>query len=107
MIPITGMSSFLGLKLADRTEQIQKEQIRNDLQNARAITAFRERIGDIETVDQLVEDTELYTFVMKAFDLEDQIFGKALIKKMLKSDAEDRDSLIRRLTDPRFREMYD
>lgn len=107
MIPISGMSSFLALKLADRTEQIQKDQIRSALQHSRAIETFQERIGDIETVDQLVDDPEVYAFVMRAFDLEDQIFGKALIKKMLKSDVEDRESLIRRLTDPRFRVMYD
>lgn len=107
MIPIGGMSSFLGLKLADRTEDIQKRQILDAPQHDRAIAVFRERIGGIETVDQLIEDRELFAFVMRAFDLEDQIFGKALIRKMLKSDVEDRQSLINRLTDPRFREMYD
>ncbi|GHF36320.1 DUF1217 domain-containing protein [Seohaeicola zhoushanensis] len=107
MISISGMSSFLALKLADRTEDFQKEQIRNSFQHSRAIEIFKERISDVETVDQLVEDNDLYTFVMRAFDLEDQIFGKALVKKALKSDKDDRESLINRLTDPRMREMFD
>jgi len=44
---------------------------------------------------------------MRAFDLEDQIFGKALVRKALESDVSDRTSLVNRLTDPKIREMYD
>ncbi|KAF0674635.1 DUF1217 domain-containing protein [Profundibacterium mesophilum] len=106
MIPLGGLSTQLGLSLVDATRDRQEELIRNTVQNARSINAFRERIADVETVDQLIEDRELYTFVMKAFDLEDQIFGKALIGKMLKSNIEEPDALVNRLSDPRFREMY-
>ena len=56
---------------------------------------------------QLMEDQELYAFVMRAFDLEDQIFGRAMIEKVLKSNIEEPDALVNRLTDPRFREMYE
>ena len=106
MIPISGTSSLLGLKITDATQDRQIEQIRASAQHSRAIDSFRERIGDIETVDQLIDDYELYTFVMKAFDLEDQIFGKAMISKILKSNIEDEEALVNRLTDNRFKEMY-
>lgn len=106
MIPLTGLSAQIGLHLVDATRDRQLELIRAQPQHARAIAAFRERIADVETVDQLVADRDLYVFVMRAFDLEDQIFGKALIAKMLKSDIEDRTALVNRLTDPRLREMY-
>ena len=43
---------------------------------------------------------------MKAFDLEDQIFGKGMIRKILESDPEAPESLLNRLTDTRFREMH-
>ena len=43
---------------------------------------------------------------MKAFDLEDRIFGKAMIRKVLESDPAKPDSLVRKLTDPRFLEMH-
>lgn len=107
MIPISGTSSLIGLKITDATRDQQLLTLRNSAQHGRSIDAFMERIGDVETVDQLVDDYELYSFVMKAFDLEDQIFGKALIKKMLKSDASDNSALVNRLTDPRFKEMYE
>jgi len=107
MIPISGMGSLLGLQLVDATSDRQSEMIRNSAQHARAIAAFRDRMGDVETVDQLMEDQDLYVFVMKAFDLEDHIFGKAMIEKILKSDISDSSSLVNRLTDSRFREMYE
>ena len=106
MIPIGGMSTTLALKIVDNTRDTQIDLIRNAPEHSRSIEAFRERIADIETVDQLIEDREVYVFVMKAFDLEDQIFGKALIGKLLKSDIDDNTALVNRLTDPRFREMY-
>lgn len=107
MIPISASSSLLGLKIADATKDTQIETIKNTAQHGRAIETFLERIGDVETVDQLVDDYELYSFVMKAFDLEDQIFGKAMIKSILKSDIDDDESLINKLTDSRFKELYE
>lgn len=107
MIPISGMTAQLGLQLVDATGGRQSELIRNTAQHARAIANFRDRIGDVVTVDQLMADRDLYVFVMKAFDLEDQIFGKAMIEKILKSDVNDPKALVNRLTDPRFKEMHE
>ncbi|MEO1959768.1 MAG: DUF1217 domain-containing protein [Paracoccus sp. (in: a-proteobacteria)] len=100
------MPTMLALKLVDATEEKQRELIRTSAQHARAIDHFRQNIADVETVDQLMADPELYGFVMRAFDLEDQIFGKALMSKMLKSDISDPDALVNRLSDPRFKELY-
>jgi hypothetical protein len=44
---------------------------------------------------------------MKAFDLEDQIFGRALIRKALESEASERTALINRLTDPRIKALHE
>lgn len=107
MIPITGLSANVGLSLVDATRDRQLEALRDSVEHARAISAFRERISDVQSVEQLIEDRELYVFVMKAFDLEDQIFGKAMIRKVLESDINERTALVNRLTDPRFREMHE
>jgi hypothetical protein len=106
MIPLTGLSAQIGLRLVDVTRDKQIALIQAQPQHSRAIEAFRERIADVETVDQLIADRDLYVFVMRAFDLEDQIFGKALISKMLKSDIDEPSALVNRLTDARLREMY-
>jgi len=106
MIPIAGMSTPLALTIAEVTRDRQISVMREAPVHARGIETFRQQIGDIRTVEDLVENRELYVFVMKAFDLEDQIFGKALMRRMLESDLDDRAALVNRLTDPRFREMY-
>lgn len=107
MISLQGLSSLVGLSLVDATRDRQIESIKNSAQGSREINAFRERIGSIETVDQLLDDHELYSFVMKAYDLEDQIFGKALMAKVLKSDADDDTSLVNRLTSQRFKDIHE
>jgi hypothetical protein len=106
MIPISGLPSLTALNLVDATRDKQLDLIRNSAQHKRAIEHFRANIKDVETVDQLMADQDLYAFVMRAFDLEDQIFGKGMIEKVLKSNIEESDALVNRLTDTRFREMY-
>ncbi|OWY15740.1 hypothetical protein B6V73_14465 [Thioclava sp. JM3] len=107
MLTISGMSSRLALSLIDRTQAKQLDQLAQEPQHARAISRFREKIGDIHTAADLVKDYDAYSFVMKAFDLEDQMFGKAMMREILSSDPNDKSSLVNRLTDPRFRKLYD
>lgn len=106
MISISGLGSQTALRLIDATRSRQVEVMRDDPGNKRSEAAFRERIGNITTPEELIADFEVYSFVMKAFDLEDQIFGKGMVKKILQSDPENSSSLLNRLTDPRFREMH-
>ncbi|KAA9009961.1 DUF1217 domain-containing protein [Histidinibacterium aquaticum] len=106
MIPLAGMGTQTAMRLVDATRDRQLELIESSARHSRAISTFRERIGDIQSVEDLLDDQEVYTFVMRAFDLEDQIFGKAMIGKILESDINDRKALVNRLTDPRFRELH-
>ncbi len=106
MISISGLNSPNALRLIDATRDKQLVVMRNEPANQRAEAAFRERIGQITSAKELIEDFEVYSFVMRAFDLEDQIFGKGLIRKMLESDPVAPESLLNRLTDTRFREMH-
>jgi hypothetical protein len=107
VISLGGMGTQLAVKLFDATRDKQLDMVANNALNARQVAAFSERIASISSAKELVADTEVYTFVMRAFDLEDQIFGKALVRKALESDVADRTSLVNRLTDPKIREMYD
>lgn len=107
MISVSGMSTLVALKLVDATEDTQHKLIRNEAQHARAIEHFYENIENIQSVDDLMDDPEIFGFVMRAFDLEDQIFGKAMMEKILKSNVEEDDALINRMTDSRFRALYD
>lgn len=106
MTGVIGTSTQLGLRIADATRDAQVSAIRSSAEHSRAIETFRDRISEVRTVDDLLADRRLYVFVMKAFDLEDQIFGKAMIRKILESDPSKPDALVRRLTDPRFMELH-
>lgn len=102
-----GLSSRLALKLADFTSANQLEGIPEEARHERAIESFREKVAAITTPAEFVQDFEVYSFVMRAFDLEDQIFGKAMIRKILESDPDDSTSLLNRLTDSRFEKMHE
>ena len=106
MISMSGLSASLALRLIGKTEDKEHEMIESEPQHAREIAYFMENIENVETVDDLIGDYRLYSFVMKAYDLEDQIFGKAMMKKVLQSDINDRGALVNRLTDDRFETLY-
>lgn len=106
MTGVSGLSTLLGLKIADTTRDARVATIQSSAEHSRAIAGFSDRIAGIRSVEALLEDRELYVFVMKAFDLEDRIFGKAMIRKVLESDPAKPDSLVRKLTDPRFLELH-
>ncbi len=106
MIPILGMSTQVGLRLTDATRDKQLEMIESRAEHARAIERFREKAATIDSAEALVAEPDVYRFFMIAYDLEDQIFGKAMMRKIFESDIDDRKALVNRLTDPRFREIY-
>lgn len=101
------MSSNLALSVIDATKEKQLGTLRNEPTHTRALEAFKERIATITTPEELVGDYEVYRFVMVAFDLEDQMFGRAMMRRILESDPSDDDSLVNRLTDPRFSEIHE
>lgn len=106
MISISGLGSSTALRLIHATRAGQMDVLRSEPINARSEQAFRERISQIDSPEAFVADFEVYSFVMRAFDLEDQIFGKGLMRKVLEADPVEPSSLLNRLTDPRFRELH-
>jgi hypothetical protein len=105
MLTFSGLSAQLTLKLLDKTKPKQIESLQNEVANARAIKDFEKSAPKVNSVDDFMKDTATYTFMMKAFDLEDKIYAKALVKKALESDPSDANSLVRRLNDPNLLAM--
>lgn len=106
MISTAGMNPMLSLTLIQRERDTFEKGIREDPLAKREIAAFQERIGSIETVDDLMKDYEVFSFVMKAFGMEEQTYAKAMIKKIVTSDAEDKTSLVNRLTSGGYRDLH-
>lgn len=106
VLSITGLGSQLALNFIDATKDRQMDLLRNEARHQREADAFRERMGSITTPEEFVQDFEVYSFVMKAFDLEDQIFGRGMIRKVLESDPSDEESLVNRLTNSSLGELH-
>lgn len=107
VISVSGLTSQAALNLIDKTRDKQMVTLRSEAQHQRAAEVFRERIGSITTPKELVEDFETFSFVMKAFDLEDQIFGRGMMRKILESDPGDSSALVNRLSDARFGAIHE
>ena len=105
MISTRGLAPLAALALLDRQTERFDAAIRAEPVAKREIAAFRARIGNVGSVDELVKDHQVYSFVMKAFGLEKEIFAKAMIKRILTADPADKTSLVNRLTDARYREI--
>ena len=107
VISVSGLTSQAALNLIDRTRDTQMTTLRNEAQPNRAAEVFRDRIASISSPEELVKDFEVYSFVMNAYDLEDHIFGRGMMRKILESDPSDDSALVNRLSDARFSEIHD
>ena len=60
-------------------------------------------IGEIDTIDQFLANDRIYRFAMKASGLEDMIYAKAFMRKVLEEGISSPDSFANKLDDGRFR----
>ena len=105
MISTSGLSPFIGITLVRENLDTFEQDVQNDPTSKKEIAAFQERIGSIETVDELVEDYEVFSFVMKAFGMEDEIYAKAMMTQIMTSDPEDSSSLVSKLSDDNYTKL--
>ncbi|TWA59803.1 uncharacterized protein DUF1217 [Azospirillum brasilense] len=85
----------------DRFESMIR--VRSDVK--RNIEYFQENIGKITSAEELLKDEKLYRFVMEAFDLESQIYARALIRKVLDEGVTEPNALANRMNDAKFKEL--
>ena len=96
---------MLALTVIGRDKDRFEQDIRSDVVAKREIAAFRERISSVSSIEDLMGDYEVYSFVMKAHGLEDEMPSKAMIRKIMTSDASDSSSLVRKLTNGQFTDL--
>jgi hypothetical protein len=63
---------------------------------------FRENIGKVTSIDELLDDYRLYNFAMKAYGLQDMAYAKAFMRKALEEGVSDPNSFANRLNDKRY-----
>ncbi len=92
--------SMLNRDLPGAKDQKAKEPI-----IAREIQYYKENFSKIETVDDLLNDYRLYTFVMKTMGLEDMSYAKGMVRQVLLEGTKVEDALANTLDDTRFKDL--
>jgi len=74
---------------------------------ARETDYYREHIGNVSSVADLLGDDRLFAFAMKAHGLADMTYAKAYMRKVLEEGIDNPESFANKLADPRFRNLVE
>src|SRR5262245_41840368 len=96
------VSTYLSYKLYSADLAKSMARVASDAQVKREAQYYRDNIGKVKSVDDLLNDRRLYTYAMQANGLEDMVYAKAFMRKVLESDLTDQDSFVRKLVDQRY-----
>lgn len=77
----------------------QQPQVKKQTEN------YLAEIGKIKTIDDFIKNDKVYRYAMQAFGLDDMIYAKAMVKKVLTEGIDSSSSLANRLNNPRLREL--
>ncbi len=100
--PVVPMTGYAGWKFLSRTIEQQKETFSQSAEIKRDVDYFREKIGTVSTAEELVSDHRLLTVSLTAFGLEDDIYAKAFVQKVLEDGTLDTTDLANKLSDKRY-----
>ncbi|MGY6410400.1 MAG: DUF1217 domain-containing protein [Alkalilacustris sp.] len=103
--PALPFGGFAGWQFLNRTLEKQQANFNRSAVVQRDTDYFRERIGQIETAEQLVNDRRLLRVALGAFGLDADLPNRFFIRKVLEEGAADPKSLGNRLGNKRYLEM--
>ncbi|MBB3311348.1 hypothetical protein FHT78_003092 [Rhizobium sp. BK196] len=81
------------------------DRVANETQVKKDAQYYADNINKVKDVDDFLGDYKLYSYAMKAYGLDDMIYAKAFMKKVLQSDLTDANSFANKLSDTRYREF--
>ena len=105
MANIFGLPSAAAWQTFAKDPQAQLDQFAKDKTTKAATDYFKKNIGKVKTVDDLFKDRKLAEYVLKAYDLSDELQRAGRLKRMLTEDPTKSDALVNRMTDARFKAM--
>jgi hypothetical protein len=101
------LSTSLSYDMVSRDLKKSLAIVAQDPVAKREIAEYQKQIGKVKSIDDFLENDRVYRFAMKAFGLEDMIYAKAFMRKVLEGGIAKRDSFANSLTDQRYREFVD
>jgi len=108
MLGISGGNSLPAMFIfqsLQKTGDKQFEQFKKEPQIEKEVAHFRERVKEIESVDEFLDDRRLMAFALSAFAMESEIQFLGRMRKVLTEPPEDEEALVNKLRDPRFKEI--
>lgn len=101
-VPVLSQSGLQGWNFLSRTASSQREVFSETGEVSREVEHFKEKISEIKTAEQLVNDRALLSVALTAFGLEDDIDNVFLIQKVLTDGSFSDDALANRFSDKRY-----
>lgn len=105
--PVVPFSGYGGWKFLTRTLEQQQEQFARAPTLQRDLAYFQDRIGSVETAEDLVSDRRLLRISLEAFGLGADVDSRAFIRKVLEDGTEAPRALANRLADRRYKAFSD
>lgn len=96
-------SSIVQYRVVNAQQERFMTQFEKIPQVKSAIAAFEKKAPEITTVDGLLKDRRTLEFVLSAFQLEEKVDAKGILKKLLTEDPVNDKSLANILSDPRYK----
>ena len=103
--PVVISSGLAGWQFLKSTYDRQFASFNQSVELKRDTDYFAEKIGDIQTAQDLVSDRRLLSVALGAFGLQDDIDNRFFIQKMLEEGTIAEDALANRFTDSRYRDL--
>lgn len=97
------VSTYLSYNLVTRDLKGSLDRVAADSTVTRQTEYFKNNIGKVTSVEEFLDDYQLYSYAMKAHGLEEMTYAKAFMKKVLESDLNDEKSFANQLSDDRYR----
>lgn len=97
------VSTYLSYDLVNRDMFKTLQRVASQDMVARDAQYYAENIGKVTSVDEFLDDYRLYSYAMTAHGLDEMIYAKAFMKKVLESDLSDANSYANLLTDERYK----
>ena len=99
------LSTYLNYKLINKDLRQSLDRVADQATVARETKYYKENIGKVTSAKEFLADHRLYKYAMEAYGLDDMIYAKAFMRKVLESDLNDEDSFVNRLSDERYRDF--
>ena len=77
------ISTMTRYQMLQTNPALTKSLTQNDAMVKRDTEYYQANISKVKTIDEFVKDYRLFNYAMKAYGLEDMIYAKAFIKKLL------------------------